>query len=73
MIDFLKTPTGIHILFVVLALPPLLLIYRRAGLTPWGALLVVIPVVGFALSLIALVAQRWPAAWPRQETQQGQG
>lgn len=62
MIEFLRSPAGVHLLFVALSLPPLLLIFRRAGLKPWGALLVVIPVVGFAVSLIALVGQRWPVS-----------
>ncbi len=71
--DFFRTPTGIHILFVVLALPPLLVIYKRAGLKPWGALLVVLPVVGFVVSLVALVGQRWPAAVSDAGSKRGQG
>lgn len=70
MVEFLRSPTGGHLLFVVLSLPPLLLIYRRAGLRPWGALLVVIPVVGFSFSLIALVGQRWPASQLRRQVGQ---
>ncbi|MEM7442495.1 MAG: hypothetical protein AAF414_04080 [Pseudomonadota bacterium] len=61
MSEFFQSPLGMHVAFVVIALPALLLIYRRAGLAPWGALLVVVPVVGFALGLAALVGQRWPA------------
>ena len=63
---FLQSPTGQHILFVVVTLPALWIIYRRAGLAPWGALLVVVPVIGFLASLAALVAQRWPNAPARR-------
>lgn len=67
MVDFFRTPTGLHIIFVIVALPPLMMIYRRAGLAPWGALLVIVPVVGFALSLAALVGQRWPVLPARRK------
>ena len=67
MADFFQTPTGLHILFVIVALPPLIVIYRRAGLAPWGAFLVVVPVIGFALSLVALVGQRWPVLPARRK------
>ena len=71
MADFFQTPTGRHIMFVIFALPPLVMIYRRAGLAPWGALLVIVPVVGFALSLVALVGQRWPVLPARRKRKSG--
>ena len=67
MADFLQTPTGRHIMFVIVALPALMMIYRRAGLAPWGAFLVIVPVIGFALSLVALVGQRWPVLPARRK------
>ena len=71
MAEFFQTPTGLHIAFVILALPPLVMIYRRAGLAPWGALLVIVPVAGFALSLAALVGQRWPVLPARRKRGSG--
>jgi len=69
--EFLQTPLGVHLLFIILALPPLVMIYRRAGLKLWGAFLVILPVLGFVLSLAALVGQRWPSAQSRRDVEQG--
>ena len=51
--------------FSLLAFVPLWRIFRRAGLRPWPALSVFIPLLGFPLALSLLGLPRWPALPPR--------
>jgi hypothetical protein len=51
--------------FSLLAIVPLWQIFRRAGLRPWPALAVFLPLVGFPLALSLLGMPRWPTLPPR--------
>ncbi len=57
---FLLTPTGAELLFGLIIVYPLWRICLRVGVTPWTALLVFVPVVGFVLVLAVLAIVRWP-------------
>jgi hypothetical protein len=64
------TPSGVAFLywslgFSLLAVSPLWRIFRRAGLNPWPALTVFIPLIGLPLALSLLGFPRWPALPPR--------
>ena len=48
------------LLFDLLALWPLIRIFRRTGLSPWLALLVFVPVIGLLLVILVLGLGRWP-------------
>ena len=58
---FAVEPGLILFVFNVLALWPLMRIFRRAGFAPWWALLIFVPVVGYVGVLGLLTLRRWPA------------
>ena len=47
-------------LFAALCAVPLFVLFRRAGLKPWPAALVFVPLVGFCIAGSALAFPRWP-------------
>ena len=47
------------------ALYPLIRIFRRAGLDPWPAVFVFVPVIGFAIVGSILAFKPWPRIAPR--------
>ena len=51
--------------FALLAIVPLWRLFRRAGLQPWPALTLFLPLVGFPLAMSLLGFPRWPALPPR--------
>ncbi len=57
----LSDPLAAYELFAVLAAIPLFVLFRRAGLKPWPAVFVFVPLLGFCLAGTALVYPRWPA------------
>lgn len=61
MPEFSAHPGLVLFLFNILTLWPLVRVYRRAGLSPWLALLVFVPVLGLTLVLGLLTLRRWPA------------
>jgi len=48
------------LLFNLLALWPLARVFRRVGLSPWWAALVLVPVAGPLLVIVVLGLSRWP-------------
>ena len=56
-----SNPCFLYWAFAVLSLFPLWRLYRRAGLNPFPALTVFIPLIGFAVALSFLGYPRWPA------------
>ncbi len=57
----LPQPVGYHLLAALFFLWPLARLFQRAGLRPWPAsLALLIPFIGPAIALSALVFQRWP-------------
>ncbi len=66
VIAFARTPGGMELLFGILVVWPLWRVFARAGLPPWLALLVFVPVAGLVLVLAALALRPWPRA-PRPE------
>ncbi len=57
------------LLFDVLALWPLIRIFRRVGRSPYLALLVFVPVIGLVLVILALGFGRWPRLPPLPKPQ----
>ncbi|MDB5396796.1 MAG: hypothetical protein JWM91_4302 [Rhodospirillales bacterium] len=55
----------IHFLVAALAAWPLIRIFRRAGLSPWPVVLVLIPIFGIAIVGSMLAFKRWPLVAPR--------
>jgi hypothetical protein len=49
-----------HTVAALIALWPLHRVYRRAGLEPWPAFLVLIPVFGVPAAFTRLAFKRWP-------------
>jgi hypothetical protein len=64
--DVANNPLLVNVLVGLAALYPLFRIFRRAGLPPWPALLVLIPVVGLPAVGSVLAFQRWPSVPPRK-------
>jgi hypothetical protein len=62
----LQTQWLIHALVVALTAYPMIRIFRRAGLSPWPVLFLVIPVFGFAVVGSILAFTRWPKIAPRR-------
>ncbi|HYD67892.1 hypothetical protein [Azospirillum sp.] len=60
MPNFAVDPGLVLFLFNALAAWPLARVCRRAGLAPWWALLVFVPVVGLVLVMGVLTFRRWP-------------
>lgn len=58
--DLIRTPIGGSIFFGLLVIWPYWRIFLRAGLRPWWALLVFVPIIGQPLVLAALALQAWP-------------
>ena len=61
-LGFLSSSEFGALVFHLLLVWPLWRVYRRVGLAPGWALLVIIPVFGLALALAPLALQRWPLA-----------
>ncbi len=57
----LSNPYLLYWLFAAFSLLPLWRLFRRAGLKPYPALTVFIPLLGFAVALSCLGFPRWPA------------
>jgi hypothetical protein len=62
----LQTQWELHALVVALSAYPMIRIFRRAGLSPWPVLFLVIPVFGFAVVGSILAFTRWPRVAPRK-------
>ncbi|HEY0836000.1 MAG TPA: hypothetical protein VGE72_19000 [Azospirillum sp.] len=60
MHDLFFHPAFGMVLFNLLILWPLWRTLRRAGLSPWWSLLVVVPMVGFMAVIAVLAHARWP-------------
>ena len=63
---WLADPWVMNLLVSLATLHPLWRIFRRAGLSPWPALLVFIPIVGFPAVGSVLAFKRWPDVAPRR-------
>lgn len=50
-----------YYIFAFIVLWPMIVIFRRAGLSPAWAALLLVPPAGFILCLMALVSRKWPA------------
>ncbi len=68
---WLLSPWGLHLCVAAAALYPLICIFRRAGLAPWPAIFVFVPVLGFAIVGSVLAFTRWPRVAPRQPKKTG--
>ena len=64
--DWLLSPWALHVWVGLAALYPLIRIFRRAGLNPWPAVFVFVPVAGFAVVGSILAFTRWPNIAPRR-------
>ena len=53
-------PLTWHIIMALAMLWPLMRLCRRAGLSPWWVLTVLVPIFGPALAGSVLAFQRWP-------------
>ncbi|MCW2238279.1 DUF805 domain-containing protein [Azospirillum canadense] len=58
---FSVDPGLVLFLLCAAAIWPLMRVCRRAGFSPWWALLIFVPVVGQILVLGFLTVRRWPA------------
>ncbi|ALJ34173.1 hypothetical protein D9623_00855 [Azospirillum brasilense] len=61
MPEFAVDPGLILFLFNAAAVWPLMRIFRRAGFSPWWALVIFVPVIGLVGVLGLLTVRRWPA------------
>jgi uncharacterized membrane protein YhaH (DUF805 family) len=52
---------GPLILSTILSIPPIWVIFRKAGYSPWLSLLVFVPVVGTLVQALILAFGSWPA------------
>src|SRR3546814_20250454 len=57
-------PLLAHTVAALVALWPLHRVYRRAGLAPWPAFLVLIPIFGVPAAFTRLAFIRWPVLPP---------
>ena len=64
---WLDDPWMLNLLVGALALYPLFRIFRRAGLSPWPSVLVLVPIIGWPLVGSLLAFPRWPAVAPRRK------
>lgn len=53
-------PFAQYYLFALLAVVPLIQIFRRAGLKPYWVLLLAVPNAGLALCAAILALKKWP-------------
>ena len=60
----ISSPMGGDLVFSILCLWPLVRTFRRAGLSPAWAGLVLVPVIGIAVVLAPLAIKKWPAVQP---------
>ena len=60
--SLVASPDAVAFLFQVLALWPFWRAFSRAGLRPYLALVVLIPLVGLVAALGVLAMSHWPAA-----------
>lgn len=63
-IELTQQPLWAYYIAVALMMAPVVRIFMRAGLRPYGALLMLVPLVGFVIAACALAFQKWPAAQP---------
>lgn len=63
---WLSDPWAMTLVVSIASVHPLHRIFRRAGLNPWAALLVLVPVVGWPAVGSVLAFRRWPAVPPRR-------
>ena len=63
--SLIASPDAIAYLFQVLALWPFWRAFSRAGLRPYLAFVVLIPLVGLVAALGVLAVSRWPAVADR--------
>jgi hypothetical protein len=49
----------LYYIFAALAVLPMARIYKRAGVTPYGVLLLAIPEAGLILSMVLLALTKW--------------
>jgi len=49
------------ILSMVLTLPPVWVIFRKAGYSPWLSFLVFVPIIGSLVQALILAFGSWPA------------
>lgn len=63
----MRDPLIIHFIMAAAALWPLLRLFRRAGLPPFGAFLILVPMIGPALVASVLVFRKWPNLPPKPE------
>ena len=68
MLGFFNDPLAeallIHGLMTLVGTPAVALIRRRAGLSPWPALVVAVPAVGLTVTLTQLAITPWPTVAP---------
>jgi hypothetical protein len=65
---FLFDPVVKYYISAAVAFYPVMRIFRRAGFSPLGALLLLVPFFGYVLAAAALTARKWPVlAAPRGE------
>jgi len=62
---WLLDPWVLNVLIGVATLHPLWRIFRRAGLSPWPSLFILVPILGFPAVGSFLAFQRWPKIPPR--------
>ncbi len=62
---WLQDPWILSFLVSLASLHPLWRIFRRAGLAPWPALLIFVPIFGFPIVGSFLAFKPWPAVPPR--------
>jgi hypothetical protein len=69
LVGWLDNPCRLSFLVSLACLHPIWRIFRRAGLSPWPALLVFVPVFGLAIVGSILAFRPWPNVPPRKPKQ----
>ncbi|HLG86294.1 MAG TPA: hypothetical protein VKZ79_03755 [Alphaproteobacteria bacterium] len=69
LVAWLDDPWRLSFIVSLACLHPLWRIFRRAGLSPWPALLVFVPVFGLTIVGSVLAFRRWPNVAPRKPKQ----
>jgi len=62
--DISRQPLWAYYIAVMLMMAPAVRVFMRAGLRPFWALLLLVPLVGYILAAAALAFQKWPAVAP---------